>query len=1157
MAPESMQSRIASDVARMLPPEAGGMDQNRRTASGGITPVAHGPGSVRLSLERVGWQRFEDFLSDAAGRRLPVTTARNGEVATFQLVDQPLQGTTLEVDRRANAVTVFAPKAMLSGWQKMVQSLDAQHSVPNAVTQVVRVENAEPAPIQRAVRLLGSLEESNGGNAVTRIAGTPFAVAVQQEGDQPPAGDAAEANGPQDEDQVQAAQPAQDGTAAIAAAENLGLIGDVQIQFVPELGIIVLKGSKRDVARVQELIDEIEQKSELTQPEVVVKKLKHINSQAVESLLEELYEEVLSARQGDVSIRSLDKPNALLLIGRAEAVNAAIELIDQLDQPVDPTTQLRIFRLEHASAVDVEETVRGFFVDRPDNDEPRPGLGTRARVVSDYRTNSVVVQASPRDLTEVAELIKNLDVKDAPAQNEVRVIRLRNALAEDLAEVIRSTITASEVEGDENLTPASTGLSILALDAEGNRLLNSGILSGVVVTADDNANALVVRGPSSSMPLLEELIRQLDQTPGTESFVKVFTLENGDAQQLSQALQQLFSAEGGPTGGVGQANLQGLPQASAAGESSLVSLRFSADVRTNSIIASGSASDLEVVESILLRLDTSGFADRMFEVIWLRNQYAPDVATALQNFVNTRQQSLQVIQQAQQGALSPFDALERDVVVVAEPVSNSLIISVAPRLYTTIRRMIDQLDRRAPMVLVKVLIAEVTLTDGFEFGTELGLQDALQFDRGVATLPTAGGGNPQGLPLGPAPGSNPGFNFNDNGATNLNSVGRSSLAERVVTSFGTGTSSSSFGYGGFVLSAASESINLLVRALQDAGRLQILSRPQLMTLDNTEGLVQVGALVPRVTDVVVGGVGNTQIATEDLQVGLILRVTPRVGRDGLIVMNVDAVRSSVDETAPGIPIGFGPNGEPIISPQIQTTQAESVVTAYSGQTVVYGGLIQKTRQQQSRRVPYVSNIPLLGNLFRFDREIEQRSELLVVLTPMVVSSEEDLEYVKQTESSRMSWCLSEVVEMHGEEGLSGGHGLWGPAMAPVIYPDVHPTIDHIEEVYLPENLPPEMFVPEGAEAGSSATGPMSVPQTMPRKGEGPGTPIVPAPAPNPELPPQRPGPLEGSGMIDQGTTVAPARYQQPAPYQPAQPRQRPPGPATNSGANRSTAPRSR
>ena len=118
-------------------------------------------------------------------------------------------------------------------------------------------------------------------------------------------------------------------------------------------------------------------------------------------------------------------------------------------------------------------------------------------------------------------------------------------------------------------------------------------------------------------------------------------------------------------------------------------------------------------------------------MIWLRHQAAPDVATAIQTYVQQRTQTVNQIQQFQQG-LGPYDLPDRDLIVVAEPVSNSILLSVSPRLYEDVRRLIDKLDRRPPMVLIKVLLAEVRLDDTFEIGGEVGLQDSLLYDRGIA-----------------------------------------------------------------------------------------------------------------------------------------------------------------------------------------------------------------------------------------------------------------------------------------------------------------------------------------------------------------------------------------------------------------------------------------
>lgn len=331
------------------------------------------------------------------------------------------------------------------------------------------------------------------------------------------------------------------------------------------------------------------------------------------------------------------------------------------------------------------------------------------------------------------------------------------------------------------------------------------------------------------------------------------------------------------------------------------------------------------------------------------------------------------------------------------------------------------------MVLIKVLLAEVSLNDAFEIGTELGLQDSLVFSRGQAV----GTGGSIGA------GTN-GFNFNTAGVQNTNDFGRESVAATTVSTFGLGQANPTIGYGGFVLNAASESVSLLFRTLQDAGRAQILSRPQLMTMDNTESIINVGRQIARFRGSTVTQTGAVQ-DIEDITVGLILRIRPRVGRDGLITVEVDITRSDRDPNN-GTPIVDG-LGNTIIIDDIIDTTAQSTIAVYNGQTVIMGGLIQKDRQQFSRRLPFLSNIPIVGNLFKYDFESESRSETLVVMTPMIVSSEQDLEYVKQTESSRMSWCLADVVEAHGDVGLSGGYGLWGPAIGPTIYPDAQPTVD--------------------------------------------------------------------------------------------------------------------
>jgi type II secretory pathway component GspD/PulD (secretin) len=1004
MAPELAQRQIARDVQMLL-------------SSSVQTTSSQVPGPLRIRLANISWQQFEGSLQAIAGTALPVTTSRNGLRASFQLTAAPLQGTTVEVDRAGSSVTVVAPQPSLPGWQKLIAALDHTPSRRGEVTELMRIENADPAPIQRMLRLLRELEQDPSAVAMPINNDSPFRNAVFQA----PGADAQDTN-PQDAGEAPEGADDDGGS---------GVIGDTQIQFVPELGQIIIRGAKRDVARVMDVIKEIELKSKLTQPEIQVISLKHTDANAVATLLTQLYDDVLSARQGEVSITSLDSPNALLLIGRKEAVGSLLDLISKIDQPIEEASKLRVFRLQNASAVDAQTTIQEFFSNRPQlDDELRPGIGPRVRVLGDFRTNSLIVSAAPRDMAEVTRLINELDVLDSPNQQQLKVFPLANASAEDLATTLQDAITGEGENPPDNVTLPSTALSIIKV--EGGQPVKSGILSNVTITADTGANSIVVRAPAGSLPLIAELIRQLDKAPNIDSLVKVFTIENGDAAQLTLALETLFGSEAATTGTqVGGANLGELPSATAGAESSLVPLRFSNDIRTNAIIASGSAEDLEVVESILLRLDSEGFAERITEVIWLRHNDAPLIAQAITDYVNARRQSQTNIQQYQQG-LGPYDLLDRDVIAIPEVNSNSILLSVSPRLYEDVRHLIDRLDRRRPMVLIKVMIAEVLLDDFFEIGGEVGLQDSLVYNRGIAV--------PDGQIPGTGAAADPGFNFNNAGVTNLNRFAQESLAATGVTTFGVGTASTARGYGGFVLNAANESISLLFRTLQQANRLQILSRPQVMTMENTEAIVRVGRKIARVTGVVNTSVGGFQTETADIDVGLILQVRPRVGSDGLITMDVNATRSDRDpDQGTLIPTG-AIDGSTVLIQDIRETTAQSVLTAYSGQTVVFGGLIQKTRANSSRRVPIVADIPLLGHLFKFDAEEESRSELLVVMTPLLITGDEDLDYVKEVESSRMSWCLADVIEMHGDVGLSGGYGLWGPAVGPTIYPDLQPTV---------------------------------------------------------------------------------------------------------------------
>ena len=812
---------------------------------------------------------------------------------------------------------------------------------------------------------------------------------------------------------------------------------DVEVQTLPDLDVIILRGRDRDVNRLTDVIRELERLSEETQPEIRIYDLQHAQSESVANIIDNVNEDLTGGRQGRVSVTPLVKPNSLLLIGWGDAIQSMLELITKLDTAVGPETQFDVYRLKHATAQTVVSNINDFYSNRDQ-------LGPKVTALADIRSNSVIVYAAPRDLQEVRRLIESFDVDRSATVNQAKIIKVENALAEDLAQTLQEAIQGSN-SGDG----PSAILELLTIDRRGEQMVRSGMLSDVSITANARNNTLIVSGPPDSIPLLEMLIEQLD-TPGAVAQIKVFRVNNGDAASLVQMLRSLLPSQTGASTG---------PQLSSAeGDTSLAPLRFAVDSRTNSIIAAGSEGDLQIIEALLLRLDERDFAERRNEVYRLRNAPALDVAAAINEFLRSER----LVQQAVQAG-DFFEQVEREVVVVPEPVRNALIISATPRYFDQIRELIVSLDEQPPQVLIQVVIAEVMLKDTDEFGVELGIQDSVLFDRSllselVTTTITGQESTADGIitvteEIIQSADNLPGFNFNNQNLGNSGSTQalstRSRLGSQALTSFAMDRVSSNNDFGGLVLSASSDSISLLIRALQESRRLDVLSRPQVRTLDNQSAFIQVGQRVPRITasNITDGGLQTNTIELEN--VGLILGVTPRISPDGMVVMEVDAEKSQVGPDQDGIPVSVSLDGTIIRSPRVDIQTAQATVSAASGETIILGGLITSRKESASRRVPYLSQIPLLGDIFRYDYVDKHRSELLIILTPHVIRNEQEAARIKHIEMARMSWCAADVYEIQGDVGASFDHGIILDGDTEVIYPDINPRGEKIES---PESM---------------------------------------------------------------------------------------------------------
>jgi type II secretion system protein D len=1073
IAPEDVHRQIVEFLRGTPGALVGDRPLGVRRVPGATTP--------RYRMQNITWREFERSLRSLWGNNLIITQDAAGEVSLVRMAEDPESLPILRIHRQTNEVSFASDTQTNRSWRQIAIALDRAQGSRGATTQLVPLRRADPAKVREAITAIrdAALRTSPGETmaavSVTQAAQSRDATNLVSMIFQP-AGQAQEGPAVQPPAQPPGGQPEvqpdQDGP-PLDGDDEVGLLGDVQIEFIPELGIIILRGNKRDVQRVQAIIDEIERESEATQPEIEVVTLQHTNSEAMTELVTQVYADVYEPRLGSLSITALVKPNAILCVGRRENIETARNLITQLDEPVAPDTQIKVFRLLHMPALNAEQYVRSFYgtigsQQAQDSQQDPRALSPRLVVIGDYRSNSLIVQASPRDMDEVAKLLQELDVEKTDAKIEVRVFPLQNSLASDMETVLQSTLAGQagtapqqQQQTANQQNQASRSVQIVGIDQSGNKIIESGLLTDVTITADDNSNALVVKAPSISMGLIAALVKQLDTIPAAESQIKVFQIENGDATNLTVMLQQLFGqpVTAGQVGVFSQTvgrtfgTAQQLTQTTA-GESSLIPLSFAVDARTNSIIASGSRGDLAVVEAILLRLDEGDLRQRKLIVYRLNNAPADFVATALTTILNEQFQLLSQQQGQQFSLISQFELIDQQISVVPETISNTLIVSATPKYYEQITEVIQDLDRRPPMIMIQVVVCLVRLDDNEEMGVELGIQDSLLFDRST----TAGG-----LLA-------PGFDFVNrtlgNADTPASLATRGLLAGQAFGSFSVGRSSASEGFPGLVLSASNESINILIRALASKSRAQVLSRPQIMTLNNRPASVLVGQRVPQITDFQVLPTGGTSNSVDLIDVGVSLGVLPRVTPDGLVIMDLEVNDSRVGDPAEGIVIGVS-DGVPIQSPIYDDVTSITTVACRDGQTVVFGGLIQTNRTDTFRGIPYLSQVPVVGHLFRFDTRSDERTELIFFLTPHIVMDDYDLEVLNQREAERMSWCLADIIDAHGDPGFRGSRGdVWSTG-TPVIYPHMDPTG---EGVILQEGMeqvptPPSVVAPGPGEPG--------------------------------------------------------------------------------------------
>lgn len=957
----------------------------------------------------------------------------------------------------------------------------------------------------------------------------------------------------------------------------------ITVDGFPELGILLIRAANpKDLEAALAIIEYIKKAAEGAEIDIRIVPLAHLDPVSVINILNPLFNRVILGVRGTTNIRTaattggapgavpggapggaaapavagsaatavnivflpLARQNAILMAAPKARVDDIIKEIRKIDVPSAPEAKTQAFSLKQQPANRVANLLTSFYADR----YPAEGRAQNmVRITWDDSTNMIFVQAAPSDMEEIRSLIERVDTTTSGVEMELKIIQLRTAVSEELANIllraISDTFTGTGATGGAGglglpggggpggFTPGTgtgiptgglgtTGLGGIGsltrqsksirikFETVGKAILQSGVLEDIRITAEPRINSLIVSAPAKTMQLIEALVKELDQPPAARSEINIFTLKRADATQMALTLQQLFlgSSGLGTAGRVG-AGVPGVPGLPGAGGGAalgqprplvltlsgktpegipIIDLRLTVDERTNSMVVAGSRNDLDIIEAIISRLEDADAQPRRNFTYRLKNAQAADIAASLNDFLTKTKQVGDTA-----GLTTLYQTVSQQVVITPDPISNTLLISATREYFDDIIKIIQQLDQLPPQVAIQVLVAEVDLSDTTEIGVEFGLQSPILFQRGIIPGGTSG---------------DPGFNFNTvvSPLPNANATaGPGIVGFQGLNNLAVGRVSPNAAVGGFVFSAASESFNLLIRSLKLQSRLDILSRPQVMTLDGQSARIAVGQNVPYVDSTTLTGTGFAQQGFQRKDVGVLLEVTPKINPDGTVLLRVIPEISSVVPT----PVNLG-NG--VLGTAFNIQRIETTVIASDGETVALGGLISKRDTKQENKIPWLGDLPGVGALFRFRQHLKSKTELIIIMTPHIVRCRADAERVLAEEARRMDWVLGDVYKIHGHHT----ERIFNPAAGPLSKGLPLPP-------YSPAGMPGPGFAPPGMVPGTVP--PVIVPESAP----------LPRPLPK-EASLPLPGPvLRTSASIPAGPVLPPAHSLIPAPVFPA------------------------
>jgi len=509
--------------------------------------------------------------------------------------------------------------------------------------------------------------------------------------------------------------------------------------------------------------------------------------------------------------------------------------------------------------------------------------------------------------------------------------------------------TAVSVD-DSNKGPVTTGqiqtqIFKIAHESASNLVpvLRPLITPNNVINVNTGNNSLVITDYADNLRRIARIVQALDVPNATD--LEIIPIQHAIASDLAQLATRLLETSGTAAPGA---------QADASYKTTIL-----VEPRSNALIVrAANQARLALAKSLIQRLDqpsanTSNGAAGNIYVVYLKNANATQLATTLRAAISADARGGSTAAAPAAGTAANAAAAAQPSTggqIQADPTTNSLIITASEPQYRQLRAVIDKLDARRAQVFVESLIAEVSADKAAEFGIQW--QGALG-NAGDGVIGLLG--------------------------TNFGSAGKNIVTLATQGAAGTVSPARGFNLGAATKTNGVYVLGFLARFLEESGSGNVLSTPNLLTLDNEEAKIVIGQNVPFVT----GQFTNTGTSTgtvnpfqtiERKDVGLTLKVKPQISENGTVKLTIFQEVSSVLASTANATNG----------PTTNKRTIESNVLVEDGAVVVLGGLLQDEYAGSQEKVPGLGDMPFFGNLFKSEARSRKKTNLMVFLRPVVV-----------------------------------------------------------------------------------------------------------------------------------------------------------------------------